>query len=188
VIHPGEIEAAVEQHLKTWSAYAAARLADEDGGPPLPDVRSWDRGVDFDWRPQEALPLVIVSVQQTADPQRHTDGWRVRLAINVSVTTEDKTQTMSADQAKRLITAYTQIVMARPSASGLDDLTWLGADYVPLDDRRGRRVSAAETTFNGHVDLPGPWSLPATPPDPYEPPAALREVTATRVNVDPRLP
>jgi hypothetical protein len=188
VIHPGDIESAVEQHLKTWSAYAAARAAAEDGGPDLPPVRSWERGVDFDWQPQEALPLVIISVQQIADPQRHATGWRVRLAITVSVTTEDKTQTMSADQAKRLITAYTQVLMARPSASGLDSLVWLGADFVPLDDRRGRRVSAAETTFSGYADLEGPWLLPSAPPEPYEPPDAEREVTATSVNADPRLP
>jgi acyl transferase domain-containing protein len=188
VPHPAQVEQAVEEHLRLWEAYARRRQADEDTGPLLPAVRSWERGVDFDWRPSHALPLVIVTVASLPDPTRTPDGWTARVPIGLSVTCEDDHQARAADQAKRLLAALRQVLLARPSAALVERLAWLGDDFVPLEDRNGRRVSSADAAFEGTLALPAAWTLPSVPPDPYVPPTSGVPITSTDMDTEPRLP
>lgn len=184
--HAGQIELAVEQHLRRWEAYARDRQADEDDGPALPQVRSWERSVDFDWAPGKPLPLVIVTVPQLQNPSKNPDGWTALLPVTISVTCEDSHLVGAADQAKRILAALRSVLLARPGAAGLQDLTWLGDDYVPVADRGGRRVSAAEASFSGRAAVTG-WTLPADPPDTYTPPTEGVPVTSTRLDTEHRL-
>jgi hypothetical protein len=163
VIDSGRVEQAVSATLEAWLPSHLHNQETENGLPTgkIPRPRSWPTVSEFDPRPHEQLPsVVIVSPGTTAVGPREAKGkhratWRVEIAVCVAGRDEP--------QARKLAAMYIAAVGAV--------------------DRQPRAIYGAyfDVTVEAVVDH---RAGPATPPDdPYDPPDAPQTFTSADITV-----
>jgi hypothetical protein len=189
VIDSGRVEQAVSATLEAWLPSHLHNQETENGLPTgkIPRPRSWPPVSEFDPRPHEQLPsVVIVSPGTTAVGPREAKGkhratWRVEIAVCVAGRDEPQARKLAA----MYIAAVRSALVQNPTLGGFAERTdWAGEDNtVGAVDRQPRAIYGAyfDVTVEAVVDH---RAGPATPPDdPYDPPDAPQTFTSADITV-----
>lgn len=191
IIDADQVEQALRTTLQTWIVpyLAEAERQLEFTPRTLPAPRSWPLVSEFDIRPHEQLPAIIIASPGTANEPEHDRGiyratWRLEIAVAIA----DTTETAARRLASIYIAAIRAIVLQRLARDHelVDTAIWTGPDdhAVGVTDTGGQRAIYG-TTFHIVVrSVVNARKGPAAPPDdPYEPPQGAQTFLTSEIVV-----
>jgi hypothetical protein len=193
--HPGRLEDAVLDTLKTWLPTYLNEVCEQETerlGLDTPKTlglpQSWAVVSDYDRFPEESLPAIIVAAPGLdGDPDREGDGtvhttWRFE--VSVTLTAPDGRTTRR--NAQLYLAAIIACLLQRRSlGEDMTSIDLVDADYVDVPNEKRRTQIAAAAAFTAQIDgmvtdLAGPGT--PEPPDPM--PETWPTVTETTIETE----
>jgi hypothetical protein len=171
-----DVEDAVTDHLKLWSATYLAEMERQSGREPqsLPHVRSWNVvPTEPEKWPENQLPAVLViSPGLIGEPQEQGDGVTVATwSLSLSAITSARSEKGTRQLAHLYVAHLRAIMLQHPGISGFaQDTLWMGEAYDTVPQELRRTLAGATGAFAVEVsDVINRYGGPTEPADqPYD--------------------